>query len=59
MVKGKKTSWFRIEVSVKDGFADPRAEGLEKGILDLGITSVKKAKVSNIYLLEGSLKRDQ
>jgi phosphoribosylformylglycinamidine synthase II len=46
---------FRIEVSVKEGFADPRAEGLLKDITDLGITSVKQAKVSDIYLLEGKI----
>jgi phosphoribosylformylglycinamidine synthase II len=46
---------YRIEVSVKQGFADPRSEGLQKDILDLGIKSVNKAKVSSIYLLDGSL----
>ncbi len=46
---------FRIEVSVKDGFADPRAEALRKDILDLGITAVKRVSVSDIYLLEGRL----
>jgi phosphoribosylformylglycinamidine synthase II len=46
---------YRIEVSVKEGFADPRSEGLLKDILDLGIRSVVRAKVSSIYLLEGTL----
>ncbi len=46
---------YRIEVSVKEGFADPRSEGLQKDIFDLGIISVNKAKVSSIYLLEGTL----
>jgi phosphoribosylformylglycinamidine (FGAM) synthase PurS component len=46
---------YRIEVSVKEGFADPRSEGLQKDILDLGIKSVNKVKVSSIYLLEGKL----
>ncbi len=46
---------YRIEVSVKQGFADPRSEGLQKDILDLGIKSVNKAKVSSVYLLEGTL----
>jgi len=44
---------FRIEVLVKDGFADPRAESLQKDILDLGIRAVKRVRVSDIYLLEG------
>ncbi|HDP81338.1 MAG TPA: phosphoribosylformylglycinamidine synthase subunit PurS, partial [Spirochaetes bacterium] len=46
---------YRIEVSVKEGFADPRAEGLEKDILDLGINSVARARVSDIYLLDGDI----
>ncbi|HJX13234.1 MAG TPA: phosphoribosylformylglycinamidine synthase subunit PurL [Dehalococcoidales bacterium] len=46
---------YRIEVSVREGFTDPRAEGLLKDILDLGITAVRRASVSNVYLLEGNL----
>ncbi|MCJ7605779.1 MAG: phosphoribosylformylglycinamidine synthase subunit PurS, partial [Dehalococcoidales bacterium] len=51
-------SLFRIEVSVKEGFADPRAEGLEKDILDLAIHTVTRARVSDVYLLEGDLGED-
>ena len=46
---------YRIEVSVKEGFADPRSEGLQKDILDLGIRTVKRVRVSSVYLLEGKL----
>jgi phosphoribosylformylglycinamidine synthase II len=46
---------YRIEVSVKEGFADPRSEGLQKDILDLGIRTVERARVSSVYLLEGQL----
>jgi phosphoribosylformylglycinamidine synthase len=46
---------YRIEVSVKEGFADPRSEGLQKDILDLGIKTVRRVRVSSIYLLEGKL----
>jgi phosphoribosylformylglycinamidine (FGAM) synthase PurS component len=46
---------YRIEVSVKEGFADPRSEGLQKDILDLGIKTVKHVKVSSVYLLDGNL----
>jgi phosphoribosylformylglycinamidine synthase len=46
----------RIEVSVKEGFADPRAEGLQKDIHDLGMAArVTRARVSDVYLLEGQL----
>jgi len=46
---------FRIEVSVKAGFPDPEGDRLEKDIRDIGITTVKQARVSDIYLLEGEL----
>ena len=47
---------YRVEVWVKEGFADPRSEGLEKDILDLGIKTVKHARFITVYLLEGTLK---
>jgi len=45
---------YRIEVSVKEGFNDPRVDGLEKDILDLGITAVDRVRISDIYLLDGT-----
>jgi phosphoribosylformylglycinamidine synthase II len=46
---------FRIEVSVKAGFPDPEGDRLEMDIRDIGITAVKQARVSDVYLLEGEL----
>jgi phosphoribosylformylglycinamidine synthase II len=46
---------FRIEVSVKACFPDPEGDRLEKDIDDIGITTVKQARVSDVYLLEGDL----
>ena len=46
---------FRIEVSVKAGFPDPEGNRLKKDIHDLGIATVKEARVSDVYLLEGEL----
>jgi len=46
---------FRIEVSVKAGFPDPEGDRLEMDIRDIGITTVKQARVSDVYLLEGAL----
>jgi phosphoribosylformylglycinamidine (FGAM) synthase PurS component len=46
---------FRIEVSVKAGFPDPEGDRLEMDIRDIGITTVKQARVSHVYLLEGEL----
>ncbi len=50
---------YRIEVSVKEGYADPRSEGLRKDILDLGIRTVNRVRVSSVYLLEGSLEEKE
>ena len=50
---------YRIEVSVKEGFADSRSEGLLKDILDLGIKTVKRVRVNSIYLLEGKLEEKE
>jgi len=46
---------FRVEISIKDSFPDPRGEALQKDIRDLGITTIKQVRVSDIYLLAGSL----
>jgi phosphoribosylformylglycinamidine synthase II len=46
---------FRVEVSVKPGFPDPRGEALQKDIRDLGIVTADRVRVSDIYLLEGTL----
>jgi phosphoribosylformylglycinamidine synthase len=46
---------FRIEVSVKAGLPDPEGDRLEKDIRDIGVQTVKRARVSDVYLLEGGL----
>ena len=43
---------FRVEVSVKSGFPDPRGEALKADIRDLGISAVQQARVSDVYLLD-------
>jgi len=40
---------------VKAGFPDPEGDRLEMDIRDIGITTVKQARVSDVYLLEGEL----
>jgi phosphoribosylformylglycinamidine synthase II len=42
-------------VSVKADFPDPEGDRLEVDIRDIGITTVKQARVSYVYLLEGEL----
>lgn len=50
---------LRIEVSVKAGFPDQRGEALQKDIRDLGIATVKHVKVSDVYLLQGRLDKEE
>ena len=46
---------FRIEVAVKPAYPDARGEGLCRDIGDLGIAGVEKARVSDVYVLEGNV----
>ena len=50
---------FRVEVSVKASLPDPRGEALKADICDLGIATVRGVRVSNIYILEGELRREE
>ena len=44
---------YRIEVWVKEGFADPRSEGLQKDILDLGIVALSLGSPSSLKRMIG------
>jgi len=46
---------FRIEVSVRASFPDPRGDRLEMDIRDIGIMTITRARVSDLYFLEGEL----
>ncbi|MDD5422127.1 MAG: phosphoribosylformylglycinamidine synthase subunit PurS, partial [Candidatus Omnitrophica bacterium] len=47
---------YRIEVSEKEGFADPVGLGVKKDIEDLGLKGrIKDVKTVQVYLLEGEL----
>jgi phosphoribosylformylglycinamidine synthase subunit PurSL len=50
---------YRVEISVKKGLRDPRGEALQNDIRDLGISAVEKARVNDVYLLEGDLTEDE
>jgi len=49
----------RVEVSVKPSLPDPRGESLKADIRDLGIGTVQQVRVSDVYLLEGDLSREE
>ena len=44
---------------MKAGFPDPEGDRLEKDIRDIGITTVKQARVSDVYFLEGELDEEE
>ncbi|MFO7995820.1 MAG: phosphoribosylformylglycinamidine synthase subunit PurL [Dehalococcoidia bacterium] len=50
---------YRVEVSVKDGLRDPRGEALHRDIRDLGITDVTLVRVSDVYILAGTMGVDE
>jgi phosphoribosylformylglycinamidine synthase II len=49
----------RVEVSVKPSLPDPRGEALKADIRDLGIGTVRQIRVSDVYLLEGTLSQKE
>ncbi len=46
---------WRIEIQYRRGVFDSIAEGIQKNIIDLGISSVTKVETIQIYNLEGNL----
>ena len=50
---------YRIEVYSKHHLPDPRGIGLTKDIQDLGITTVSKVRVVDIYWLDADLSTDE
>ncbi len=53
------TTLHYISVSIKPAFIDPRGEGLQKDIYDLGIHKSISARVSDVYLIEGKLSQTE
>jgi len=50
---------WRVEIKDKEGIFDALGAGIEKDILDLGISSVKKVSVIQVFLLEGTIPENQ
>ncbi len=50
---------WRIEIRHKKGVFDSLGESIEKAIVDLGISTVSKVEVAQIYNISGSLLRSQ
>ena len=50
-----KNSVFSIAISIKADLPDPRGEGLQKDAQDLGIHSLRSARISDIYIIAGKL----
>ncbi len=45
----------RIEVAFNTGLGDPREDGIRAGIRDLGISSITRVLVADVYWLDGNL----
>ncbi|MBF0478339.1 MAG: phosphoribosylformylglycinamidine synthase subunit PurL [Candidatus Omnitrophica bacterium] len=50
---------WRIEISHKEGVFDAAGEGVTKSAIDLGIASIRKVEVTQVYTLDCSLIHDQ
>ena len=46
---------WRIEIKHKKGVFDSLGEGIQKSIVDLGLTNVSKVEVTHVYNLDGAL----
>ncbi|MBN1869120.1 MAG: phosphoribosylformylglycinamidine synthase subunit PurL [Candidatus Omnitrophica bacterium] len=46
---------WRIEIKHKEGVFDSLGEGIQKSIIDLGMTGISKVDVTHVYTLEGKL----
>jgi len=51
--------FYRAEVKDKPGIFDAVGSGIKKGILDLGITSVRAVDFVQVYTIEGDLPKDE
>src|SRR3989338_1817687 len=49
---------WRVEIKEKDAVSDAFGDGISKDILDLGITSVSKVRVIQVYLIEGDVNQN-
>jgi phosphoribosylformylglycinamidine synthase II len=50
---------LRVEVSVKPSLPDSQGEALKADIRDLGIGTIQRVRVSDVYLLEGDLSQEE
>jgi len=50
---------YRIEVGFKEGLCDPREAGIASGIRDLGIRTIEKVGVADVYWLDADLAAEE
>ncbi|HOW35560.1 MAG TPA: phosphoribosylformylglycinamidine synthase subunit PurL [Candidatus Omnitrophota bacterium] len=50
---------WRVEIKDKEGIFDALGAGVEKDILDLGVKSVSKVRVIQVYTIEGDITQAQ
>src|SRR3990167_4629834 len=50
---------WRVEIKQKAGVFDAAGAGIQKDIVDLGVNSVHKVEVIQIYNIEGSISEEQ
>ena len=50
---------WRVEIKQKAGVFDAAGAGIQKDIVDLGVNSVHKVEVIQVYNIEGSISEEQ
>jgi phosphoribosylformylglycinamidine synthase II/phosphoribosylformylglycinamidine synthase PurS subunit len=50
---------WRVEIRHKEGVFDSQGESIQKAILDLGLSTVSKVQIIQVYNIEGNFKKKQ
>ena len=48
---------WRVDVATKEGLVDPTSRGAQAGLLEFGLSGIRRVRVYQVYLLDGELDR--
>lgn len=46
---------WRVDVTTKEGLVDPTSRGAQAGLIEFGLTTIRRVRAYQVYLLEGDL----
>src|SRR5438552_2246971 len=48
---------WRVDVATKEGLGDPTSRGAQAGLVEFGLSSIRRVRAFQVYLLDGELDR--